>query len=441
MILKNWIYRGFLGLFLLLLVPVITLVIYHIPTKKPIQNPTVEIKQEGGKSTLYRHGKPYFIKGVGGHDYMEKISLYGANSIRTWRTDKAEQILNEANKYGLTVTLGLEVGKEWWGEDFDYLNFKDVDHKIEELKEIVECYKDHPALLMWNVGNEVHLFGGNQLIVLYTINRIAKMIHDTDPNHPVMTSVPLGPNFNKRGIMRILCPDLDVLGVNGFSKLHRVHKDLRSIFGWNKPYILTEWAAPGPWEMNSTYWGAPIELSSTLKAQYIDKYWTVLSKDTSLYLGGYGFYWGQKYERTHTFFSLFSKDGFETESVQVLKTKWSGKSIDNWAPKIDSVIIHTVPNQDNQYLLAGKKYQASIYAQDPENDTLTYKWELRHEGKDNFNPGKYDHDLSYLLSNNCTQSISFVSPKQEGGYRLFAYVYDGHAHVATYNIPFYVLIQ
>jgi hypothetical protein len=439
--LTHWIYRILSGLLLLLFMPVVALLIYHIPGSKPVRNPVVEIRKENDRYVLYRHGKPYFIKGVGGYEHMDKMALYGANSVRTWRTDKAEQILNEADKYGLTVTLGLEVGKEWWGEDFNYLDFEAVDHKIEELKTIVEQYRSHPALLMWNVGNEVHLFGGNQIVVLYTINRIARMIHETDPDHPVMTSVPLGPNFNKRGIMRLLCPDLDVLGVNGFSKLHRVSEDVRNLLGWNKPYILTEWAAPGPWEMKSTYWGAPIELSSAHKAKYIDKYWDILSEDNSLYLGGYGFYWGQKYERTHTFFSLFPEGGYETESVQVLKAKWTGKDIDNWAPRIDSVIIHTVRSQDNQYLTANEKYSASIYAHDPDKDTLTYKWELRPEGKDNFKPGNYYHDLNYLLSDNYTQTVRFVSPGQEGGYRLFAYVYDKHAHVATYNIPFYVLMQ
>jgi hypothetical protein len=439
--LKNWVYRFLSALFLLLLIPVVALFFYHLPSKKNIENPTVEVRREGNGYMLYRHGKPYFIKGVGGHEQIKKIALYGGNSIRTWHTGNAEQILDEADKHGLTVTLGLEVGKEWWGQDFNYLDFKAVDNKIAEIKQVVERFKDHPALLMWNIGNEVHLFGGNQLVVLYTINRIAKMIHDTDPNHPVMTAVPLGPNFDKRGIMRLMCPDLDVLGVNGFVRLHRLYKDIRSPLGWNKPYVLTEWAAPGPWEMNSTYWGAPIELSSTRKAQYVDKYWQVIEKDTDLYLGGYSFYWGHKYERTHTFFSLFSEDGQETESVQVLKTKWTGEIAGNWAPRIDSVIIHSIPSQDNQYLVANTKYQASIFAHDPDKDTLTYRWELRTEGKDNFKPEEYRYNMSYLLSSDSTQYIEFYSPKQEGGYRLFAYVYDGHEHIATYNVPFYVLIQ
>jgi hypothetical protein len=429
------------ALLLLLLTPVIALFLHHLPTRKTIDNPVVEVRQEGNSYSLYRHGKPYVIKGVGGDQHIEKMAKYGANSIRTWHTDNASQVLDKADSLDLTVTLGLKVGKEWWGQDFDYMDFKAVDQKIAELKQVVEQYKDHRALLMWNVGNEVHLFGGNQLLVLYTINRIAKMIHETDPNHPVMTSIPLGPNFNKRGLMRLLCPDLDALGVNGFARLHLLHDDIRSIFGWNKAYVLTEWAAPGPWEMNNTFWGAPIELSSRHKAQVVDKYWNDIHKDTSLFLGGYSFYWGSKYERTHTFFSLFPEDELETESVQLLRTKWTGENTQNWAPVIDSVVIHTVSSKENRYLVADIKYKATIFAYDPEKDTLTYRWEMREEGKDNFRPGAYYNSMNYLLLENGEETIEFNSPKQEGAYRLFTYVYDGNNHIATYNVPFYVLMQ
>jgi hypothetical protein len=193
--------------------------------------------------------------------------------------------------------------------------------------------------------------------------------------------------------------------------------------------------------MRSTYWGAPIELSSTHKAQLIDYHWNIIKKDTNLYLGGYSFYWGNKYERTHTFYSLFPEDSLETESVQILKAKWTGENSHNWAPKIDSVVIHTIPTTDNRYVQAGTKYTASVFAEDPEKDTLIYRWELRTEGKDNFQPGDYYSNLNYLLKSDSNPTIEFVSPAQEGPYRLFTYVYDGNNHIATYNVPFYVVMQ
>jgi beta-galactosidase/beta-glucuronidase len=58
--------------------------------------------------------------------------------------------------------LGIEVGRQSWGADFNYWKFWEVSKKIEELRPIIEKYKDHPALLMWGIGNEVELFGGGK---------------------------------------------------------------------------------------------------------------------------------------------------------------------------------------------------------------------------------------------------------------------------------------
>ncbi|WP_224999913.1 cellulase family glycosylhydrolase [Cesiribacter sp. SM1] len=371
---------------------------------------------------------------------MAKVALYGGNSIRTWNTNEAGRILDEAASYGLTVTLGLEVGNEWWGNDFSYWNSRAVDEKIAALKKVVEQYKDHPALLMWGIGNEVHLFGGNQLMVLHTIDRIAKMIHETDPNHPVMTAVPLGPNFSKRGLMRLLCPNLDILGVNGFARLPYLQEEIGGLFGWNKAYILSEWGSEGPWEANSTDWGAPLEKSSTLRGQEVDYYWDVINKDSTYFLGGYAFYWGTKYERTETFYSLFSFEDFETESVNRLRVRWSGVNPDNWAPSLDSLHMNGEPLHRSLYLPAGSVQEVQAFAHDPDNDLLSYCWEIRPEGFDDMKKGNYDYVLNHLLPEDGGSNIQFCTPEQEGGYRLYVYVYDGNQHITTHNIPFYTLI-
>jgi len=64
---------------------------------------------------LQRDGKPYYIKGVGGEVNMEKIVAIGANSIRTWGVERAQEVLDEAQRNGLTVMLGLWVQHERHG--------------------------------------------------------------------------------------------------------------------------------------------------------------------------------------------------------------------------------------------------------------------------------------------------------------------------------------
>ncbi len=68
---------------------------------------TVEVVYKDGRAQLLRHGEPYFIKGGSGFEQMEKLASYGGNSIRTWNTDNATKILDEAKANGLTVTLGF----------------------------------------------------------------------------------------------------------------------------------------------------------------------------------------------------------------------------------------------------------------------------------------------------------------------------------------------
>jgi hypothetical protein len=85
--------------------------------------PTVEIRYHKGKAQLYRHGEPYFIKGAAGTEHLDKLAEYGGNSIRTWSLHNADSILDKAHELGLTVTLGLEVGRPAWGNDFSYWKF------------------------------------------------------------------------------------------------------------------------------------------------------------------------------------------------------------------------------------------------------------------------------------------------------------------------------
>lgn len=410
------------------------------PPSIPTQ-PTVEVVYKHGQAQLLRHGKPYPIIGGSGHEQMEKLASYGGNSIRTWNTKDAAKILDEAQKHGLTVTLGLEVGKEWWGEDFNYWNLIAVNQKVEELKKTVEKYKDHPALLLWGIGNEVDLFGGNRYLIYYTINKIAKMIHEVDPNHPVMTAITVGFLWDRYTYSHLLLSDVDILGFNAFDRLEDTYGQVYGKTGWKKAYIFSEWGPTGHWEDSYTEWGAPKELNSTEKSQMVSDYYKTIKNDSILFLGGYAFYWGHKYEITHTWFSLFSAEGYETETVNVLKANWSGSSISNHAPVIEKLALETRSYRDNFYLAADSVYNAAIYSHDPENDRLTYKWELRHEEANFYESGKFRNNLTHLLLNSDSDRIQFKAPKEVGGYRLFAFVYDGQNHVASHNIPFYVVMK
>ena len=102
---------------------------------------------------LIRNGENYFVKGAGGYQYLNQLKDIGGNSIRTWGVDNAKQILDDAHKLGITVCLGLWVGHERHG--FNYDDEYAVQGQLESFKKTINEFKDHPALLMWAVGNAV----------------------------------------------------------------------------------------------------------------------------------------------------------------------------------------------------------------------------------------------------------------------------------------------
>ena len=401
----------------------------------------VAITETNGKYQLLVNNKPFYIKGAGlEYGNIPSLAKNGGNSFRTWRVENGKksgkEVLDEAEKNGLMVTMGIEVGRERHG--FDYNDSTAVKNQLEAIKKDVEALKDHPALLMWDIGNELNLRYTNTK-VWDAVNDISKMIHSIDPNHLTTTSI-AGISQNEINLIKEKCPDLDLLAVQMYGDLPNLPKLIKD-FGWTKPYIVTEWGATGHWEVPKTSWGAPIEENSTIKAaNYLKRYQEGIEKDSLQCLGSYVFLWGQKQERTPTWYGIFLENGEETESVDVMHYLWTGKWPENRTPQIESFTLNGKTAYESVMLQPDKEYVAEVKIHDFENDPISYRWEILPESKDLGDGG--DKEIR-------PESISFEVIKQEGGklvfkapkagtYRLFVYADDGHEHAATANIPFLV---
>ena len=84
----------------------------------------VEIVAAGQGYQLLRGGQPYVVKGAGiDNQNLQSLVDHGANSLRTWSVDDgaqpAEQLLDQASSFGLTVSLWLEFASERHGFDYD----------------------------------------------------------------------------------------------------------------------------------------------------------------------------------------------------------------------------------------------------------------------------------------------------------------------------------
>jgi len=402
----------------------------------------VEVRQVQGRWQLYVNHQPFFIKGAGlEFGDQEKLAAAGGNSFRTWRTangrESGQQVLDRALKNGLYVDMGLDVERERQG--FDYSDSNHVAKQLADIKAQVLQLKDHPALLMWDIGNELNLNAHNPK-VWDAVNDISKMIHQIDPNHPTATSL-AGISRDLVDEIKRRAPDLDLLCFQSYADIVHLPRELHDS-GWTGPYVVTEWGATGHWECGKTAWGAPIEDNSTAKASlYLKRYQIAIAADTNNCLGSYVFLWGQKQERTPTWYGMFLATGEATEAVDVMEYLWTGHGPEIRSPQLQGFWLAGKTAPENVHLLSGQCYAAKVLAQSPAQAPLAYAWEIKEESGAKTTGGDFEtepRDLPGLITEGADGQSLVKAPEKTGAYRLFVYVRDNHGTAAYANLPFYV---
>lgn len=384
---------------------------------------------------LLRDGKPYFIQGAGGDGDKPFLKACGGNSFRTWGADDIDAKLDEAERLGLTVTVGIWLGHERHG--FDYANAKSVQDQFDRAKAAVQKYKDHPAVLMWSIGNEMEGYadGGNPN-VWKAVDDIAKMIKELDPNHPTMTIIAeVGgeriPSIHK------LCPNVDVVGINSYGGGPSVAERYRSS-GGTKPFVITEFGPAGTWEVGKNEWGAPTELTSTAKADaYRATYEkSVLAEKGKLSLGSYAFTWGNKQEASATWFGLFMPGGERLEATDTLSELWGGTKPANRCPQIKPIEVAGGGKVDPSGTI-----KAKVDVVDPEGDALKIEWRLTKDyaeyqtgGDVQMSPPSYPE----AIVKNGEKDVELKMPADGGAYWLYVIIHDGKGAAAVATASLYV---
>ncbi len=401
----------------------------------------VTLNNTDGKYQLLVNNEPFYINGAGCEfGNIAALAKHNGNSFRTWRTDNGKQsgkeVLDAAHKNGLMVTMGIEVARERHG--FDYNDEAAVKNQKERIRKEVLEFKDHPALLIWAIGNELNLRATNPK-VWDAVNDISKMIHDIDPNHLTTTTL-AGISQKEINLIKERCPDVDILSIQLYGAIERLPKEIKQ-FGWTGPYMVTEWGATGHWEVPKTSWNAPIEENSTLKAaNYLKRYQIAIASDTAQCLGSYVFLWGQKQERTPTWYGVFIEDGKETESVDVMHYIWTKQWPENRTPQIESFTLNNKTAYEDVIIDSEKEMSAFVKIRDFEKDSISYSWEILHESTDLKDGGDLEmrpENVDIKIINNNNGELKFIVP-EKGQYRLFVFADDGYNHAATANIPFKV---
>lgn len=371
-------------------------------------------------------------------NFLKELKEAGANTARIYDTTNLRSTLNKAEELGLAVVVDIPLPKHNSAPEY-YENVDLFNQLHLKVSEVVSLHKDHPALLYWNLGNELYYpYFYKNTEFFERFNQLIDLIHEVDPNHPVSTTT-IG--ANKLRVLSITwkSPQLDFISFNSFGSLSTFSKRLLPIAPiWNGPHVITEWGVNGPWEAATTSWGVPIEETSTKKAEQItQRYFDFiepLKRKNSL--GSFVFYWGQKNEVTPTWYSLFDTNHFKSQPVFELANIWNGVERDFPGPVLDYILLEGKGAQESIVLAPNKEVIAEIVFKKQPEENYVYHWEVRQESWFDFHISNVVSEINFERQG---EKVLFNTPGQEGPYRLHLTITNSTEYFASANIPFYVL--
>lgn len=399
-------------------------------------------KTDAGGWTLLRDGQPYVIRGAGGSEHLELLKELGGNTIRTWgieqldRKENGKSLLDRCHELGLTVMAGIWIGHERHG--FNYSDPAQVKRQRDEVRAAVRRHRDHPALLVWGLGNEMEGpdSPGTDPRIWRELDVLARIVKEEDPNHPVCTVIAGAASPKVRALVADY-RSLDILGVNAYGGAAGAGKAAAAA-GWTGPVILAEFGPVGHWEVGKAPWGAPIEPSSREKASnYYSTIKGAFDESGGRLLGTFAFVWGQKQETTATWYGMFLQTGEKTPAVDAVSYAWTGRWPANRSPSIRSL---ESPAR-LQRVRAGSAQTARAEVIDPDKDPVSLTWIVKAESTDRRVGGDREAEppsFPELTRGATGPEIQFTAPSKRGAYRLFLYARDGKGGASADNFPFYV---
>ena len=297
-----------------------------------------ELRQaEDGSWQLYRDGQPFFLKGAGAVEHIDVLADSGANAVRTWGFDQltklvdGKTLIERVKENNLKLVAGIWVQHKRHG--FDYSDVERVKAQREEIRREVAKWKNEDAILMWSVGNEMEE-DGHDPVLWKELEAIARVVREEDPSRLIMTVTAGAPDYKVRAAIEHL-PTIDILGVNAYAAAPFVAQDVVK-YGWKKPFMLTEFGPRGHWEVDKTEWGAAVEPTSVQKFEtYYDTHMRAIEDGKGLCVGTFAFFWGQKQERTPTWYSMFLPSGEKLTPVDAMVKAWTGEAPENGCPVIE----------------------------------------------------------------------------------------------------------
>jgi len=400
------------------------------------------IQQQGGKYELYVDGEPTYIKGVGGANRLDLAANHGANAFRTWggSVESIRRDVEQARANKMLILQGIGLTKD----SAQYFDEAYKEKVRAEVRLLAETFKDEPQILAWGIGNEIDLGNANIGAAWAFVDELAQLIKSLDKRHLVGSVI--SHHASALDSVARFAPSLDFLGINSYGGIGQVEEILRKST-YQGAYMVTEWGPSGFWEVQSTDWKAPIEQTSEEKRVVYEERYRNYILGSARCLGSFVFLWGQKEERTPTWFCMFVEGGVaglplqaeKTPMVEAMQRVWTGVEPVQTAPVLRSFTINTKHAVESVHLKVGETFQAEVNAVDKEGDRLSYVFEVLREATVLGFGGSPEPRPERLGEVVTSQTPVFSGSAAEGGnFRLYVYVLDGTGFVATANIPFQV---
>jgi len=219
----------------------------EVPVPKPVSNGAIRIVGRELQTDFDGNGSysSFFIKGVGYSPvpvgswgdliYAEQvyrrdmplIKYMNCNAIRTWGKVNS-LLLDEADLYNIKVLAGF-----WISTTADLFNIPFRLEVMDEFRKYVSEFKDHPAVLVWSIGNEQNYVNGDNWAWYSLVEDLSIIAYIVEGKnyHPVAT--PNGDRY-RIGLTDYLARDvdlpyLDIWGMNLYKSDHE---------GFNQTFIM-----------------------------------------------------------------------------------------------------------------------------------------------------------------------------------------------------------
>ncbi|WP_156168966.1 glycoside hydrolase family 2 TIM barrel-domain containing protein [Kordia jejudonensis] len=414
--------------------------------------------------TLQVDGKPFAVKGVTfGYDddipnydrYFKDLKAIGVNTIRTWATgSNMPQLLEAAQKYDIKIMVGIWMrhGRPGMEDDdrFDYLSDTEgMEVMYKNAINVVNTYKNHPAVLTWGIGNEVYLnmaTDAEKEVYSKLLERICSNIKKIDKNHPI-TSIEawtFGLDWWQKHV-----PSLDIYGLNCYGAGANFLADELNKRNINKPYVITEFNVTGEWDIEQQQNGVKVEPSDEEKYTTIANGYPDWIKSKPNCLGVYVFHYADGNDYGSPWLFTHHR-GFYRPTYWAIRKAYTGQEPINEVPK-----IHTFQISDN-VLQSDTWISVTLNVSDAEKENLDIQFYYNQR----LGSRKRKNQVTQLKHRgSLADGFEIQIPKEHGAVKVYVNVqdtfnnvgiastgittYDEQAKnrkylVPTMNAPFYV---